>query len=266
MARDRAGHDSRYYCDDYSDAHDDEPERERERRHRRKHRHRDHDDQDNSAAAKRERRERRRADEARRTAEVDIDELRARRASYYSTERHRDSQRMAQDIRLEKDKPRSRQREARRDGTVRRKKRRERVDDDRSDDYVYGRPAHRPVPAMVDDEEVTVRRSSARSGYAPPLGSRPASSRKVDVPKLGRSISVREPQRVYMTRPSLRRTSTTKLPTATTPLSRTHTVPARESARRSSGILATLFRPPPRTPTALQQKEVIRYVRHLTIA
>ncbi|KAJ4350154.1 uncharacterized protein N0V89_008775 [Didymosphaeria variabile] len=152
MARDRAARDSRYLYEDNSDK---QRERDREeRRYRRRHRHRD--DFDYDYEDHRQRRERRRAEEARRQAEVDIDELRARRESYYSrpeADRRRDSQRMAQDIRVEreKDRPRSSKKEVRRDGTVRRKKRRETVEDDRSDDYVYGRPKSRAVV-----EEVTI--------------------------------------------------------------------------------------------------------------
>jgi hypothetical protein len=59
-------------------------------------------------------------------------------------------------------------------------------------------------------------------------------------------------------RPSLRRTSTIKLPTATaTPVARTQSV--RDSQRRSTGgLLATLFRPPPRPTTAVTHKEAPR--------
>ena len=264
MARDRAERDSRHYHDDHSDD-------ERERRHRRRHRPRDHDDE--HSAAKRERRERRRGDEARREAELDLDDLRARRESYYSRpepDRRRESQRMAQEVHVdrEKDKSRSSHREVRRDGTVRRKKRRERAEDDRSDDYVYGRPKSRGVV-----EEVTVRRSStrrrsdeggssSRTAYTPLSGSRSASLRKDDAGKLGRSMSAREPQKVYVTRPSVRRTSTIKLPAATvTPIARPPLSP-RDSSRRSTGsIFANLFKPPPRSPAQLLQKEAPRLVQ-----
>lgn len=267
MARDRAARDSRYSYPEYSD---DQRERDREeRRYRRRHRHRD--DFDYDYEDHKQRRERRRAEEARRQAELDIDELRARRESYYTrpeADRRRDSQRMAQDIRIEreKDRPRSSKKEVRRDGTVRRKKRRDTVDDDRSDDYVYGRPKSRAVV-----EEVTVRRSSGkrrsdeggssnRTEHTPLSGSRSASLRKEEVPKLSRSMSARDPQRVYMTRPSTRRTSTIKLPAATAaPLSRSHTVSAKDT-RRSSGLLATFFRAPSRPQTAVLPKEVIRFV------
>jgi hypothetical protein len=262
MARDRAVRDSRHYYEEHS------PD-ERERRHRRRHRSREYDDE--YAAAKRERRERRRADEARREAELDIHDLRARRESYYSRpepERHRESERMAQDIQVdrEKDKSRSSHREVRRDGTVRRKKRRETLDDARSEDYVYGRPKSRGVV-----EEVTVRRSShrhrsdeggssSRTAYTPLSGSRSASLRKDDSSKLGRSMSAREPQKVYM-RPTVRRTSTIKLPTATAaPVSRPPLSP-RDSARRSTGgLFANLFKAPPRSPDKLLHKEIPRLV------
>lgn len=268
MARDRAERDSRYHHDEYS------PD-ERERRHRRRHRPRDYDDE--YAAAKRERRERRRADETRREAELDIHDLRARRESYYSRpepDRRRESQRMAQDIQIdrEKDNSRSNHKDVRRDGTVRRKKRRETVEDDRSDDYVYGRPKSRGVV-----EEVTVRRSShrhrsdeggssSRTAYTPLSGSRSASLRKDDTVKLSRSMSAREPQKVY-TRPTVRRTSTIKLPAAAaTPVSRPPLSP-RESVRRSTGgIFANLFKPPPRSPGQLLHKEVSRQVQsHVTM-
>lgn len=269
MARDRAARDSRHYYDEHSSD-------ERERRHRRRHRLRDYDDE--HSAARRERRERRRADEARRDAELDIHDLRARRESYYSRpepDRRRESQRMAQEIRIdrEKEKPRSSHREVRRDGTVRRKKRRERVEDDRSDDYVYGRPKSQGV------EDVTVRRSStrrrsegggssSRTAYTPLSGSRSASLRKDDAVKLNRSMSAREPQRVYMTRPSLRRTSTIKLPTATVaPVARPPPVSPRDPARRSTGsIFANLFKPPARPPTQLLHKDIPRLVLRILVA
>ncbi|KAF2872005.1 hypothetical protein BDV95DRAFT_606570 [Massariosphaeria phaeospora] len=145
MARERDERDSRYY---YGDNSSDDRDRERRSHHRRRHRHRE-DDGDDYSAARRERRERRRAEEARREAELDIDDLRARRASYYSrpdTERQRDSQRMAQELSSERERvdPRRSRTEVRRDGT-RRKRRSHRVHDDRSDDYVYGRPRSRGV-------------------------------------------------------------------------------------------------------------------------
>jgi hypothetical protein len=251
MARDRAERVlSRHYYDENSDD-------ERERRHRHRHRHRDHID-DDYAAAKRERRERRRAEEARRE-ELDLDELRARRESYYSrpdTERRRESQRMAQDLH-EKEKPRSSHRgDVRRDGTVRRKKRRERAEDDRSEDYVYGRPKSRAV------EEVTVHRStrhrsdeggsSSRTAYTPLSGSRSASTRKDEGGRVSRSMSAREPSR-YASRPSVRHTSTSKLPTiaATTtsmPITRAQSLSVKEPGRKNAGgLLASFFRPPLRT-------------------
>jgi hypothetical protein len=188
MARDRDERGTRYRDDgEYLD--------ERERRHRRRHKARETDDE--PSAATRERRDRRRAEEARREAELDIDDLRARRESYYSrqeSERRRDREPMAQESRREsmKEKPRSSQREVRRDGT-RRVKRKEVVADDRSDDFVYGRPK-----ARGHVEEVTVRRSSARkrseegnssnrTAYTPLSGSGSASVRRVEIPPLFRS-------------------------------------------------------------------------------
>lgn len=187
MARDRHERATRVY-------HDEQLDDDRERRHRR--RHRTHDDADDQSAAKRERRARRRTDDARRAAELDIDDLRARRESYYTrpdAERHHDQERMAQEIRQEraKDKPRSSHREIRRHGT-RKVKRRDVVADDRSDDYVYGRPTSRGVV-----EDVTVRRSSARkrsdeggssnrTTYTPLSGSGSASVRRGEASSLSR--------------------------------------------------------------------------------
>ncbi|KAL5427382.1 hypothetical protein PMIN04_001396 [Paraphaeosphaeria minitans] len=268
MARDRAARDSRYlYEENLDDQREREREREREeRRYRRRHRHRD--DFDYDYEDHKQRRERRKADEARRQAELVIDELRARRESYYSrpdTE-PRHSQRMAQDIRVdrEKDRPRSSKKDVRRDGTARRKKRRDTVEDVRDDEHVYGRPTSRAVV-----EEVTVRRSSAiprrsdeggsssRTEHTPLSGSRSASLRKEEEPKLSRSMSARDP-RVHMTRPSTRRTSSTKLPATTAaPPSRSQTVSTKDT-RRSSGLLATFFRTPSRPQTAVLHKEVTR--------
>lgn len=263
MARDRAARDSRYLYEDYTP---EDRERERaDRRYRRRYRHRD--DFDYDYEDHKQRRERRRAEEARRAAELNIDELRARRESYYSrpeADRHRDTQRMAQDTRGDKDKDRLRssKKEIRRDGTVRRKKKRE-VDED---EYVYGRPKSGPV---ID--EVTVRRSSGRrrseeggssnrTEHTPLSGSRSASLRKEETPKLSRSMSARDPQRVYMTRPSVRRSSTIKLPGAVaTPLARANTVSTKDT-RRSSGLLATLFKPTPRPQTTILPKEIVRFV------
>jgi hypothetical protein len=183
MARNRDERGTRYHDDA------DHIEAERERRHRRR-RTRELDEQD--AIAKRERRERRRADDARREAELDIEDLRARRSSFYArpeAERRRDHDRMAQDVRVER--PKEASRTLRRDGT-RRSKRREVAADDRSDDYVYGRP--RTAGAV---EETTMRRSStrkrsdegnssSRTAYTPLSGSGSASVRRVEVPKLSR--------------------------------------------------------------------------------
>jgi hypothetical protein len=189
MARDRDERGTRYRDDaEYLD--------ERERRHRRRHKAREDDEQ--PSAATRERRERRRTDEARREAELDIDDLRARRESYYSrqeAETRRDREPMAQEVRRKsvKEKPRSSDREVRRDGT-RRVKRREVVADDQSDDFVYGRQPK----SRGHIEEVTVRRSSARkrseeggssnrTAYTPLSGSGSASVRRVEIPPLTRS-------------------------------------------------------------------------------
>jgi len=182
MAKNRDERGTRY--------HDDE-EAERERRHRRR---KSREIAEDEAAAKRERRERRRADDARRQAELDIDELRARRESYYSqpqsaSERRRTQDRMAQEGRRERVKEAPR--ELRRDGT-RRSKRRDVVAADRDADFVYGRPKSR---AAV--EETTVRRSStrkrseaggssSRTAYTPLSGSGSASLRRGEAPKLSR--------------------------------------------------------------------------------
>lgn len=267
----------------YYDYEEDERQRERERRHRRRNSHSHRHDDDDDDAAKRERRERRLADDARRQAEAEVDELRERRGSYYSRhepERRRDSERMAHAVRAERERPREEKksrssREVRRDGT-RRKKRRDTVPDDRSDDdYVYGRRG------MV--EEVTVKRShgsSSRTAYTPRSGSRTVSSHRIESPKIGRlvccflhapvltpltqprSVSAKEPStRDFMSsRPSLRRSSTAKLPAAA-PVSRSHSV--RENPpRKSGGIFASLFRAPPR-PAPVSHKEAPRYVAGL---
>ncbi|KAF2000115.1 hypothetical protein P154DRAFT_209379 [Amniculicola lignicola CBS 123094] len=263
MARDER--DSRYYYDDYP------PYEDRERRPHRRRRHRDYDDDDEYVRAKRERRERRRAEEARREA-LDIDELRARRASYYTrppAERPRTAQPMAQEIRAEREKaaPRSARKEVRRDGTVRHKKKRERVvADDQSDEFVYGRPRSRAVVEEVIVRRPSVRQrsdeggSSRRTAVSPQSGSRSASLR--DDPKLSRSASAREPPRVYATRPSLRRSSTIKPPPANAAPVRTHSTSIRDpqhgAARRSTGgLFATLFKPP-RQSTTITHKEVPR--------
>ncbi|KAI4664634.1 uncharacterized protein J4E79_002931 [Alternaria viburni] len=166
---------------------------ERERRHRRRHKSRDHDDE--PTASTRERRERRRAEEARRQAEVDIEDIRARRESYYSrneAEKRRDRDRVVSDSKRTpaKEKPRSsREKEVRRDST--RKPKRAVIPDDH-DDFVFGRPK-----SMGHVEEVPVRRasgrkrseeggSSSRTAYTPHSGSGSASVRRVEVPPLTR--------------------------------------------------------------------------------
>ncbi|KAL6711204.1 hypothetical protein ACN47E_005735 [Coniothyrium glycines] len=244
MARDRDDRGTRYhYIDEFDD--------DRDRRHRRRH-HRAREYDDEPSAVRRERRERRRADDIRREAELDIDDLRARRASYYDRpddERPRDQHRMA---RVDKERPRTSHREVRKDAT-RRSKPRQIVVEDREDDYVYGRPKSTPVV-----EEVLVRRSSARrrseegassnrTAYTPVSGSGSASLRREDVPKLSRSISTRETSRT--SKPSLRRTSTIKTPApAVAPIARSQSV--KDAARRSTGGIFSIFRPPmPRTPS-----------------
>ncbi|KAH3961873.1 hypothetical protein HBH70_065470 [Parastagonospora nodorum] len=254
MAKNRDERGTRY--------HDDE-EAERERRHRRR-KSREIAEDEAAAAAKRERRERRRADDARRQAELDIDELRARRESYYSqpqsaSERRRTQDRMAQEGRRERVKEAPR--ELRRDGT-RRSKRREVAADDRDADFVYGRPKSR---AAV--EETTVRRSSTRkrseaggssnrTAYTPLSGSGTASLRRGEAPKLSRSMSAREPNRGLASRQSVRRTNTTKIPASPPPISRSHST--RDVARRSTGgLFANLFAKSPRLPSTPVHKEVV---------
>lgn len=279
MARDDRDREpaSKYYYDS-SDGR--EPQR---RTHRRRHRHRDQDDDYiEPSTPRRERRERRRSDgeRDRREHDLDINELRSQRAEYYSrpdSDRRRDARPMAQEIRVEREKvsSRSTQRDSRRDrdGTKRRR-RRERVPNDHSeDDYVYGRPQSRRVV-----EEVRVRRSSARraSDEGPsrrPLDDTPrkaASVRKVEAPTLARSKSARNPSKVYMaTRPSVRRSSTIRLPPAPVPppigINRSHSTVARPTQQQqqpitphrksTGGLLATLFGPPVRNSTGMLQKE-----------
>lgn len=267
MARDRDERGTRYLADDHH--------REDERRHRRRHKSRDHSDdtrrerhksRDYDDEARRERRERRRAEEARRQAEIDIDDLRARRESYYSRgESDRRGERMAQERRMDsaKEKSRSSHRgELRRDGS-RRVKRKEAVEE-RSDDFVYGRPKSRGVV-----EDVNVRRSSAlrrseeggssRTAYSPRSGSGSTSGRRMELPKLSRSTSIREQSRGFLSsRQSVRRTSNVKSPPSPAPVTRTQS--AKEPSRKG-GILASLFRPPQsRTPVAATRKEVPRLV------
>lgn len=165
MARNRDEAGTRYqYADEYS-------RDDRESRHHRRHRSRDYDDAE--YAAKRERREHRRAEEARREAEVDLDEVRARRASYYTrpeSDRYRDQDRMAQEIRVEGAKDsRSSHRELRRDGTRRTKKKREVVELDRDEDYVYGRPKSSEVRRSSGRKRSDEGGSSSRTAYTPAL-------------------------------------------------------------------------------------------------
>lgn len=180
MARNRDEAGTRYqYADEYS-------RNDRESRQHRRHRSRDHDDDE--YAAKRERRERRRAEEARREAEVDLSDLRARRASYYSrpeSDRYRDQERMAQESRVESVKePRTSHRELRRDGTRKTKKKRDVVEAVREDDYVYGRPKSSEVRRSSGRKRSDEGGSSSRTAYTPRSGS--GSSRRVEEPKLSR--------------------------------------------------------------------------------
>lgn len=179
MARNRDEAGTRYqYADEYS-------RNDRESRHHRRHRSRDYDDDE--YAAKRERRERRRAEDARREAEVDLDEIRARRSSYYSrpsSDRYRDQDRMAQETRAESVKtPRSSRRELMRDGTRKTKKKREVIEVDRDEDHVY-RPKSSEVRRSSGRKRSDEGGSSSRTAYTPRSGS--GSSRRVEEPKLGR--------------------------------------------------------------------------------
>jgi hypothetical protein len=256
-------------------------EREPQRRsHRRRHRQRDEDDYIEPAIPKRERRQRRRTDGDRREAELEVDELRARRADYYSrpeSERRRDARPMAQEVRVERAKasPRSTHRESRRDrDDTRRRRRRERVEDGASeDDYVYGRPESRRVV-----EDVRVKRSSTRraSDEGPSRRTedsprKSGSVRRVETPRLSRTASARESTpKVYMaTRPSVRRSSPIKLPAAPVPpptLSRSHSTSVRPAQHRpitphrksTGGLLATLFKPPLRSPPGTPHREAPR--------
>jgi len=180
MARNRDEGGTRYaYADDQYSRDD------RDSRHHRRHRSRDYEDDE--YAAKRERRERRRAEDARREAEVDLDDLRARRASYYSrpsSDRYREQDRMAQESRAESVKtPRSSRREVTRDGTRKSKKKREVVEVDREDDYVY-RPKSSEVRRSSGRKRSDEGGSSSRTAYTPRSGS--GSSRRVEELKLGR--------------------------------------------------------------------------------
>lgn len=179
MARNRDEAGTRYqHADEY--LRDD-----RESRHHRRHRGRDYDDDEYTA--RRERRECRRTEEARREAEADINDLRARRASYHSrpeSDRYRGQDRMAQEIRVESFKePRSSHRELRRDDTHRSKKRREVIQIDRDEDYAYGRPKSSEVKRSSGRKR-SDEGGSSRTAYTPRSGS--GSSRRVEEPKLSR--------------------------------------------------------------------------------
>ena len=184
----------RYY---YGSSDDRTPQR---RSHRRRHKHRDPDDDYiDPSTPKRERRERRKSEaNLREAAELDINELRNHRAEYFTrpeSDRRRDARPMAQEIRIEREKvsSRSTHRDSRRDrDSTKRRRRKERPHDERSDDeYVYGKPR----------EEVRVRRSSSRrasdegpsrrrlEGDSPrPISRKAASMRRVEVPKLTRYV------------------------------------------------------------------------------
>lgn len=249
MARIRDERGTRYPdAREYSD--DDHDRRDRRR-------HRPREPVEESSAERRERRERRRADQARREAELDIDDLRARRESYYSqphSERRRDQEPMAQEIRMQRTREQPRgSREVRRSGT-RKSSRREAPEDD----YVYARPKSARI---IEEFEVRSPRkrsdeggSSSRTAYTPRSGSGSTSIRRGEAAKLNRSMSAREPQRSHLaTRPSVRRT--VKSPTSPPPISRTQSM--RDGSRKSpAGIFASLFsRPSPRTPPAALHRE-----------
>ncbi|KAJ8106004.1 hypothetical protein OPT61_g9829 [Boeremia exigua] len=244
MARHRDEAGTRYQ---YADEH---PRDDRESRHHRRHRSRDHDDYE--YAAKRERRERRRAEDVRQEAAVDIDDLRTRRASYYSrpeSDRYRDQDRMAHEARVESEKtPRSSHRELRRDGT-RKTKKRDVIDVDRDEDYIYGQPKSSEIRRSSGRKKSEEGGSSSRTAYTPRSGS--GSSRRVEEPKLSRSISTRETSSRYLpTRPT-RRPSVVKLSSvpATTPIARSYSVREQPTRRNSGGIFATIFRQTPRSPS-----------------
>ncbi|CAA9966585.1 hypothetical protein PTMSG1_09944 [Pyrenophora teres f. maculata] len=267
--RDERGSSTRYRDGgDYMD--------DRERRHRHSSsRHKDRGYDDEPSAATRERRERRRAEEARREADMDINELRARRESYYTSrpESRRERESTKREPVKDKSSRSSKDKEVRRDSSKRTKKR-DVVADDR-DDFVYGKSKSRGRIA----EEVPVRRpstrkrseeggSSSRTAYTPLSGSGSASVRRVEIPPVTRTTSIRETREARETRepresskahasarPSVRRTGTIKPPTQPPPLTRTQSV--KEAARRSTGgILSSFFKPSTsRTPSAGTHKE-----------
>lgn len=194
MASSHACGEARYIYDDYYDprAREHSHGSDHHKHHRRHRSHREVYTRDDEYPTVRQHRRHHTVD-ARRTAEEDpdFDDLRA--PGYYprsAADSLRDSQRMAHDVGgiVREAKPRSH----RRDGTVRRKKRAV-IADDRSENYVYGRPRSAGVGVI---EEVTVRRSSARRRsdgagssrtlYSQPSGSHSASLRPEEVPKLSR--------------------------------------------------------------------------------
>jgi len=227
---------------------------------------------------------------------VDINELRARRESYYTSRPESRRERESSKREPVKEKSRSsKDKEVRRDSSKRTKKR-DVVADDR-DEFVYGKSKSRGRIA----EEVPVRRpstrkrseeggSSSRTAYTPLSGSGSASVRRVEIPpvtRLGwsplvhvaglirpRTTSIRETREARETRepresskahasakPSVRRTGTIKSPTLPPPpLTRTQSV--KEAARRSTGgILSSFFKPSiSRAPSAGTHKEERRLV------
>jgi hypothetical protein len=104
---------------------------------------------------------------------------------------------MAKETRREpvKEKPRSSQKDLRRDST-RKPKRREIVGDYIDDDFVFGRPKERGYVEEVTVRQPSVRKrndesgSSNRTAYTPLSGSGSASVRRVEVPALSRSENV----------------------------------------------------------------------------
>lgn len=168
-----------------------------DRKHRRRHKDHRHDAEPALSSRDRERRERRRAEETRRQPDVDVDELRARRESYYArneAERRRDRERdrIAHESRREtvKDRPSRSSKDVRRDSTRRSSKKRNVIPED--EDFVFGRPK-----SMGHVEDMTVRRpstrkrseegaSSNRTAYTPVSGSGSASVRRAEVPIVSR--------------------------------------------------------------------------------
>ncbi|KAF2500744.1 hypothetical protein BU16DRAFT_257116 [Lophium mytilinum] len=196
-----------YYTED--DDEDDEEGRE-QRQHRRRHR---------TSPADGERRRRRRhrdVEETRLAAELDIQDLRAARAEYYSVpavERQKSSRRMAQAVEVERvasrrGTPVVRQGRSVRDGTTSgsgTRRRRKRVEDEGEDEgYVYSREVReRPRSPKVERAGTvrrveTVRESEGRSrGTRSMEAERPVrmvervvSIKRADTPKVSRYVHV----------------------------------------------------------------------------